>query len=103
MARSRRDFLRSLGLGAAVGAASHWPLGVAASAEPSRARKGDGFIHLDSNEYSVSPPARFSAPASSSYKLHRRLKTSKNTLKPRVRKLWLCPWIESTPTIWTRC
>jgi histidinol-phosphate aminotransferase len=58
MARSRRDFLRSLGIGAAVGAAVHWPLGdISAAAEPSRARKSDGFIRLDSNEnvYGPSP------------------------------------------------
>jgi histidinol-phosphate aminotransferase len=56
MARSRRDFLRSLGLGAAVGAAVHWPLGdIAAAAEPSRARTGDGFIRLDSNENVYGP------------------------------------------------
>ena len=41
MAGSRRDFLRSLGMGAAVGAAVHWPLGdISAAAELSRARKG---------------------------------------------------------------
>src|SRR6266478_8002101 len=65
MARSRRDFLRSLGLGAAVGAAVHWPLGVAASAEPSRARKGDGFIHLDSNENVYGPTAKVAAAINS--------------------------------------
>jgi histidinol-phosphate aminotransferase len=58
MASSRRDFLRSLGLGAAVGA-THWPLAeVAAAAEPSRARKSDGFIRLDSNENVYGPTAR---------------------------------------------
>jgi histidinol-phosphate aminotransferase len=63
MARSRRDFL--LGLGAAVGAAVHWPLGnIAASAEPSRARKGDGFIHLDSNENVYGPTAKVVAAIS---------------------------------------
>ena len=66
MARSRRDFLRSLGLGAAVGAAVHWPLGdIAASAEPARARKGDGFIHLDSNENVYGPTAKVAAAISS--------------------------------------
>jgi histidinol-phosphate aminotransferase len=65
MARSRRDFLRSLGLGAAVGAAVHWPLGnIAASAEPNRARKGDGFIHLDSNENVYGPTAKVAAAIS---------------------------------------
>jgi histidinol-phosphate aminotransferase len=56
MARSRRDFLRSLGLGAAV-----WPLGVAASAERSRVGKGDGFIHLDGNENVYGPTAKVAA------------------------------------------
>jgi len=66
MARSRRDFLRSLGLGAAVGAAVHWPLGdVAASAEPTQARRGDGFIHLDSNENVYGPTAKVAAAISS--------------------------------------
>jgi histidinol-phosphate aminotransferase len=65
MARSRRNFLRSLGLGAAVGAAAQWPLGVAAWAEPSRARKGDGFIHLDSNENVYGPTAKVAAAISS--------------------------------------
>jgi histidinol-phosphate aminotransferase len=66
MARSRREFLRSLGLGAAVGAAAHWPLGdIAAAAEPSRARKSDGFIHLDSNENVYGPTAKVAAAISS--------------------------------------
>jgi histidinol-phosphate aminotransferase len=58
MASSRRDFFRSLGLSAAVGAA-HWPLAeVAAAAEPSWARKSDGFIRLDSNENVYGPTTR---------------------------------------------
>jgi histidinol-phosphate aminotransferase len=66
MARSRRDFLRSLGLGAAVGTASHWPLGdIAAAAAPSRERKGDGFIHLDSNENVYGPTPKVAAAISS--------------------------------------
>jgi histidinol-phosphate aminotransferase len=65
MVRSRRDFLRSLGMGAAVGAAVHWPLGVAASAEPIRTKKGDGFIHLDSNENVYGPTAKVAAAISS--------------------------------------
>ena len=66
MARSRRDFLRSLGLGAAMGATVHWPLGdIAASAEPARAQKGDGFIHLDSNENVYGPTAKVAAAISS--------------------------------------
>src|ERR1700730_11145181 len=58
MARSRRAFLRSLGIGAAVGAAVHWPLGDMAAAEPRRARKPDGFIRLDSNENVYGPTAK---------------------------------------------
>jgi histidinol-phosphate aminotransferase len=66
MARSRRDFLHSLGLGAAVSTAVPWPLGVVgASAEPARAQKGDGFIHLDSNENVYGPTAKVAAAISS--------------------------------------
>jgi histidinol-phosphate aminotransferase len=66
MARSRRDFLHSLGLGAAVSAAVRWPLGVVgASAELARAQKGDGFIHLDSNENVYGPTAKVAAAISS--------------------------------------
>jgi histidinol-phosphate aminotransferase len=59
MAGSRRDFLRSLGMGAAVGAAVHWPLGdISAAAELSRAQKVDGFIRLNSNENVYGPTAK---------------------------------------------
>jgi len=65
MARSRRDFLRSLGLGAAVGAAVHWPLGdIAAAVAPSRARTSDGFIRLDSNENVYGPSPKVAAAIS---------------------------------------
>ena len=33
MSKSRRDFLRSLGVGAAAGAAVHWPLGGVSTAQ----------------------------------------------------------------------
>jgi histidinol-phosphate aminotransferase len=67
MARSRREFLRSLGMGAAVGAAVHWPLGdISAAAEPSRARKGDGFIRLDSNENVYGPTPKVASTIRSS-------------------------------------
>jgi histidinol-phosphate aminotransferase len=69
MARSRRDFLRSLGLGAAVGAAVNWPLGVTASAEPSRVGKGDGFVHLDGNENVYGPTAKVAAAIDSATRL----------------------------------
>ena len=58
MVKSRRDFLRSLGIGAAAGAAVHWPLGdisAASALKPSRTRQSDGFIRLDSNENAYGP------------------------------------------------
>jgi histidinol-phosphate aminotransferase len=59
MTKSRREFLRSVGAGAAVGAAGHWPLGdVSLAAGPSRERKGDGFIRLDNNENAYGPSAK---------------------------------------------
>jgi histidinol-phosphate aminotransferase len=58
MTNSRRDFLRSLGIGAAAGAATRWPLGripTAYAYEPTRAAKSDEFIRLDSNENAYGP------------------------------------------------
>jgi histidinol-phosphate aminotransferase len=56
MAGSRRNFLRSLGMGAALGAAVYWPEGdISATAEPNRARKSDGWIRLDNNENVYGP------------------------------------------------
>ena len=58
MSKSRRDFLRSLTLGAATGATLGLPLGkvsVAFAAEPARTRQPDGFIHLDANENAYGP------------------------------------------------
>src|SRR5882724_1143099 len=57
MTSSRRDFLRSLGIGAAAGAAVQWPLGEvpAAYASESRAAGPAGFIRLDSNENAYGP------------------------------------------------
>ena len=57
MIRSRRDFLRSLGIGAAAGAAARFPLGAsrAYATEPSRTGQGDGFILLNSNENPYGP------------------------------------------------
>src|SRR5438309_3795999 len=57
MTSSRRNFLRSLGLGAAAGAAARWPLGTiprAYASEPGAA-PSDGFIRLDSNENAYGP------------------------------------------------
>ena len=57
MIRSRRDFLRSLGIGAAAGAAVRFPLGTsrAYAAEPVRTGQPDGFILLNSNENPYGP------------------------------------------------
>jgi histidinol-phosphate aminotransferase len=58
MIRSRRNFLRSLGIGAAAGAAVQWPIaGIAAvsSPEPSRQKQPAEFILLDSNENAYGP------------------------------------------------
>ena len=57
MIRSRRQFLHSLGVGAAAGVAVRWPLdAVAASAgEPARAGQPAGPILLDSNENAYGP------------------------------------------------
>src|SRR5579862_1178151 len=66
MARSRRDFLRSLGFGAAVGATVQWPLAdFAAAAEPARVGKSDGFIRLESNENVYGPTAKVAAAINS--------------------------------------
>ncbi|MGH9537832.1 MAG: pyridoxal phosphate-dependent aminotransferase [Terriglobales bacterium] len=58
MSRSRRDFLRSLGIGAAAGAAIQWPLQGGSTAwafQSARNPLSDGFIHLDSNENAYGP------------------------------------------------
>ncbi len=58
MIRSRRDFLRSIGIGAAAGAAVHWPLegrSAAYAFEPARTQRSDGPIRLDSNENAYGP------------------------------------------------
>ena len=58
MIRSRREFLRSLGIGAAAGAAVSWPLPASSAAytpEPARSSVRDGFIHLNSNENAYGP------------------------------------------------
>jgi histidinol-phosphate aminotransferase len=62
MIKSRRDFLRSLGIGgAATGAALglHWgSVSAAYTAEPVRTRQPDGLIRLDSNENAYGPSPR---------------------------------------------
>ncbi len=58
MTSSRRDFLRSLGIGAAAGAAVQWPLGeipAAYASEAARSAGSAGFIRLDSNENAYGP------------------------------------------------
>jgi histidinol-phosphate aminotransferase len=58
MIRSRRDLLRTLGIGAAAGAAVQWPIaGMAASSvpEPNRRQPADGFVRLDRNENAYGP------------------------------------------------
>ena len=74
MIRSRREFLRSLGVGAAVGTAVQWPLGNLAAAhavEPARTAD-DRFIRLDSNENAYGPsPAVLEAIQSATTKVNR--------------------------------
>lgn len=58
MTSSRRDFLRSLGIGAAAGATVQWPMGnipAAFASEPARFAGPSGFIRLDSNENAYGP------------------------------------------------
>jgi histidinol-phosphate aminotransferase len=60
MMKSRRDFLCSLGIGAAAGAV-RWPLGdrpAAYAHEPARAQTGDELIRLNSNENAYGPSAK---------------------------------------------
>lgn len=64
MTSSRRGFLRSLGVGAAAGAAVRWPWGDTSEAsdlKPSRPGKSDGFIRLDSNENAYGPSPKVAA------------------------------------------
>jgi histidinol-phosphate aminotransferase len=61
MISSRRNFLRSMGVGAAVGVAAPWSLGeipAAYASDTGRAARSDGFIHLDSNENPYGPSAK---------------------------------------------
>lgn len=60
MASSRRDFLRSLGLGAATGAAVGWPARVIPSLYAFRPAPApsDRFVLLDSNENAYGPSPR---------------------------------------------
>lgn len=61
MPSSRRSFLQMLGLGAAAGAATRWPLAELSAAsifEPSRQPQPNGPILLDSNENAYGPTAK---------------------------------------------
>jgi histidinol-phosphate aminotransferase len=67
MIRSRRDFLRSLGIGVAGGAALQRPIvGIAAASsfEPNRWKRPDGFIRLDSNENAYGPSRKVASAIS---------------------------------------
>ena len=58
MISSRRNFLQALGIGAAAGAAVHWPLGDVSKAhafEAARTGQRDGIILLNSNENAYGP------------------------------------------------
>lgn len=58
MLLSRRNFLRSVGKGAAVGAIAQWPMGtasLAAAFEPPRSKQPGGPILLNSNENAYGP------------------------------------------------
>src|ERR1700730_9799835 len=61
MTSSRRVVLRAVGIGAAAGAAVHWPLGEIPAAyafESTRATQPDGFVRLDSNENAYGPSGK---------------------------------------------
>src|SRR5882672_8710312 len=61
MALSRRNLLRTLGMGAIAGAAAGWPLGGAmrgAVLEPTRTQKSAGPILLNHNESAYGPPPK---------------------------------------------
>jgi histidinol-phosphate aminotransferase len=57
MTRSRRNFLRNLGMGAIAGGVMRLPLGIPAAqaSEPARSGQTDGLIRLDSNENAYGP------------------------------------------------
>jgi len=75
MTRSRRDFLRSLGVGAAAGAVVQWPLrgvSLGETVEPERNSRPNGLILLNSNENAYGPsPKVASAIRSATNKANR--------------------------------
>jgi histidinol-phosphate aminotransferase len=61
MITTRRDFFRSLGAGAAASVAMQWPMtGVSKAAifEPSRFKRDDGMVRLNSNENAYGPSTK---------------------------------------------
>jgi histidinol-phosphate aminotransferase len=61
MSTSRRDFLRSLGIGAVAGAAlpgSRGNISLACTLEPVLTKSSDGFIRLNSNENAYGPSSK---------------------------------------------
>jgi histidinol-phosphate aminotransferase len=61
MITTRRDFVRSLGAGAAASVAMQWPMtGVSKAAifEPSRCKQDDGMVRLNSNENAYGPSTK---------------------------------------------
>jgi histidinol-phosphate aminotransferase len=61
MLSSRRNFFRTLSVGAVASAAAHWPLGEFAHAtpfEPARTNDAHGAVRLNSNENPYGPPPR---------------------------------------------
>ncbi len=59
MLSSRRNFFRTLGVGAATTAAAHWPFAEFARAtpfEPARTQDAHGAVRLNSNENPYGPP-----------------------------------------------
>jgi histidinol-phosphate aminotransferase len=61
MLSSRRNFFRTLGVGAAASAVAHWPFAEFAHGtpfEPARGSDAHGAVRLNSNENPYGPPAR---------------------------------------------
>ncbi len=61
MTSSRRNFLRSMGVGTAVGMAARWSVGETPATHASdrgRAGRSGGFIYLDNNENPYGPSAK---------------------------------------------
>src|SRR5438067_2259697 len=75
MIKSRRNFLRSLGIGTAAGAALRWPLDAISAVqahEPDRTSASDGFILLNSNENAYGPSAKVASAIRSATRMANR-------------------------------